>query len=163
MQFADLYGLGTVALRYFNVFGPRQDQTSDYAAVIPKFISLMLDSRRPPIYGDGEQSRDFTYVANVVQANLEAATSQVSGAVLNIACGERTTVNALVDQLNAIMGTNLEPRYTDPRPGDIKHSLADISQANELIGYSPKVNFDVGLERTVEWFEPRSGSEVVES
>lgn len=162
VQFAKLYGLETVALRYFNVFGPRQDPTSDYAAVIPKFISLMLDGRRPPIYGDGQQSRDFTYVANVVQANLDAATSQVSGTVLNIACGERTTVNALVDQLNEIIGTKLEPRYTDPRPGDVKHSLADITRGNELIGYSPTVNFDVGLNRTVEWFELQSESEVIE-
>lgn len=149
VQFANLYGLETVALRYFNVFGPRQDSSSDYAAVIPKFIAMMLDGQRPPVYGDGEQSRDFTYVANVVQANLDAATSQSKGEVVNVACGDRTTVNALVDQLNVILGTNLEPKYTEPRPGDIKHSQADISLAKEVIGYTPTVKFDDGLNRTV--------------
>lgn len=151
-QYADLYGLETVALRYFNVFGPRQDPKSDYAAVIPKFISMMLDGERPPIYGDGEQSRDFTYVDNVVQANLDAATAECSGDVLNIACGRRATVNDLVDRLNALLGTSMKPNYTDPRPGDVRHSMADIERAKELIGYRPKIHFDDGLIETVDEF-----------
>lgn len=152
VQFAYLYGLDTVSLRYFNVFGPRQDPTGDYAAVIPKFISLMLDGEQPVIYGDGEQSRDFTYIANVVQANLDAAMSDCSGEVLNVACGERATVNELVEELNSILGTMFEPKYGDPRPGDVRHSLADISKAQELVGYESSVSFEDGLERTVEWF-----------
>lgn len=150
VQFADLYGLETVALRYFNVFGPRQDPSSDYAAVIPKFISVMLDGERPPIYGDGEQSRDFTYVENVVQANLDAAMSDCAGEVLNVACGERTTVNALVDGLNELLGTTIEPIYDEPRPGDVRHSLADIEKARSLIAYNPSITFTEGLKRTID-------------
>lgn len=153
MQFSDLYGLETVALRYFNVFGPRQDPDGDYAAVIPKFIGLMLEGERPVIYGDGEQSRDFTYIENAVQANVKAAESSCSGEVLNVACGQRVTVNELVERLNRILGTDLEPIYDDPRPGDVRHSLADISKARELIGYEPAVDFKEGIKQTVEWFD----------
>lgn len=149
MQFSELYGLETVALRYFNVFGPRQDPHSDYAAVIPKFARLMMDGERPPIYGDGEQSRDFTYIDNVLQANIKAAKSDVSGEVFNIACGGRVTVNELVAELNEILGTEIRPTYEDPRPGDVKHSHADISKAQEMIGYEPQVNFREGVQKTV--------------
>jgi len=151
--FCEVYGLETVCLRYFNVFGPRQDPTSQYAAVIPLFIKAMLRGERPTIYGDGEQSRDFTFVANVVDANLLAAQAPAApGRVLNIACGSRTTVNDLVRTLNLILRTQIEPIYADPRPGDVKHSLADISAAREVLGYEPKTDFETGLAQTVEWY-----------
>ena len=151
--FCEVYGLETVCLRYFNVFGPRQDPTSQYAAVIPLFIKAMLRGERPTIYGDGEQSRDFTFVANVVDANLLAAQARdAPGRVLNIACGSRTTVNDLVRTLNLILRTQIEPIYADPRPGDVKHSLADISAAREVLGYEPKTDFETGLAQTVEWY-----------
>lgn len=135
-----------------NIFGPRQDPEGDYAAVIPKFIDLMLDGERPPIYGDGTQSRDFTFVDNAIQANLNAIESDATGEVLNVGCGDSITINTLVDELNAILDTDIEPHYTDPRPGDVPHSKANISKARELIGYEPEVSFREGLERTVEWF-----------
>ncbi len=150
--FTSLYGLETVSLRYFNVFGPRQDPTSQYAAVIPKFISLMLKGERPTIYGDGKQSRDFTYVSNVVNANLLATTSQTKEGVFNIACGKKITVNELAKNLNRIMNTDIKPLYTGPRPGDVRHSQADISRAEEALGYKVEVGFEKGLEKTVEWF-----------
>ena len=150
--FFSLYGLETIVLRYFNVFGPRQDPTSQYAAVIPKFISSMLKGKRPTIYGDGEQSRDFTYVSNVVNANLWATASKTKEGVFNIACGERITVNELMNNLNKIMNTDIEPLYTNPRPGDVRHSQADISRAEEALGYKEEVGFEKGLEKTVQWF-----------
>jgi len=151
--FCEVYGLETVCLRYFNVFGPRQDPTSQYAAVIPLFIKAMLNGERPTIYGDGEQSRDFTFVANVVDANLLAAQAPAApGRVLNIACGSRTTVNDLVRTLNLILRTQIEPIYADPRPGDVKHSLADICAAREVLGYEPEVGFETGLAATAEWY-----------
>ena len=150
VQCHELYGIGTVALRYFNVFGPRQDPHSDYAAVIPKFVRLMLDGERPTIYGDGEQSRDFTYVDNAVEANVRAAESDTGGVVCNVGCGGRVTVNELVDRINNHLGTDIDPIYDDPRPGDIRHSHADLSQASEAIGYEPVVGFNEGLERTIE-------------
>lgn len=156
MQYADLYELQTIALRYFNVFGPRQDPRSDYAAVIPKFISLMLDNERPPIFGDGEQSRDFTFIDNVVHANIQAAESDVSGEVFNIACGDRITVNALVERLNGVLGTSLEPRYDDPRPGDVRHSHASIEKATQMIGYEPIDEFEAGLEQTMQYYRANS-------
>jgi nucleoside-diphosphate-sugar epimerase len=152
MQASDLYDFDTVALRYFNVFGPRQDPAGEYAAVIPKFINLMLDGERPVIYGDGEQSRDFTYIDNVIQANVLAAEEDMTGDVFNAACGGRATVNELVEALNALLETDIDPIYDDPRPGDVRHSHADISKAEELLGYEPEVGFEEGLERTVEWF-----------
>jgi nucleoside-diphosphate-sugar epimerase len=155
--FSNIYSLPTVSLRYFNIFGPSQDPDSEYAAVIPKFIIKMLEGKAPVIYGDGEQSRDFTYIDNAVEANLLACQSEKvgRGEVINIACGKRYTLNELVGELNAILGTNIEPVYTDPQPGDVKHSLADISKAKELLGYEVKVDFKEGLRRTVEWFKNR--------
>ena len=152
--YAHIYGLPTVSLRYFNIFGPRQDPASEYAAVIPKFILNMLEGKAPVIYGDGEQSRDFTYIANAVEANLLACTSTRvgEGEVINVACGERYTLNELVKALNEIMGTEIEPVYTGPRPGDVKHSQADIAKAKKLLGFEVKVGFKDGLKRTVEWF-----------
>ena len=140
-----------MALRYFNVFGPRQDPEGDYAAVIPKFVGLMLSGERPVIYGDGEQSRDFTYIENVIEANVLAAEGDASGEVFNAACGDRITVNELVEHLNEILGTDLEPIYDDPRPGDVRHSQADVSKIHEALGFEPVVGFREGLERTVEW------------
>lgn len=154
--FTHSYGLETVALRYFNVFGPRQDPLSEYAAVIPKFITLMLDGKRPRIYGDGEQSRDFTYIDNVVRGNLLAcAAPDAAGATINLAAGGRVTLNDLVEQLNAALHTDLPPIHSDERPGDIKHSRADVSKAKELLGFAPVVEFAEGLRRTVDWYRER--------
>jgi nucleoside-diphosphate-sugar epimerase len=152
VQCSDLYDIDTVALRYFNVFGPYQDPQGEYAAVIPKFIRLLLDGERPVIYGDGEQSRDFTYIENVVQANILAAEGDITGEVFNAACGGRVTINELVETLNGLLGTDLDPIYDDPRPGDVKHSHADVSKAWELLGYDPEVKFSDGLERTIEFY-----------
>lgn len=151
--FYSIYGLETVSLRYFNVFGPRQDPGSQYAAVIPKFITLMLTGKSPPIYGDGEQSRDFTFIDNVIEANLRACkANRVSGKVFNIACGKSVTINELVERLNRILQTRIKPTYQSARKGDVRHSLADISQARENLHYSPEIGFDAGLEKTVKWF-----------
>jgi len=151
--FSRIYGLETVSLRYFNVFGPRQDPTSQYSAVIPKFITAIQRGEQPVIFGDGEQSRDFTYVANVVEANLIAATAECeTGIAMNCACHERTTLNDLVRQLNGLLGTTVTPRYEAARPGDIKHSYADISLARKTIGFTPKIGFREGLERTIRWY-----------
>ncbi len=148
-----IYGLETVCLRYFNVFGPRQDPGSQYAAVIPKFITLMLKGKSPPIYGDGEQSRDFTFIDNVVEANLQACKAKgTPGEVFNIACGKKVTINELVERLNKILQTRIEPAYQSPRKGDVRHSLADISQARKTLHYSPEIGFDEGLEKTVQGF-----------
>jgi UDP-glucose 4-epimerase len=152
--FTHVYGLETVALRYFNVFGPRQDPASPYSAVIPKFLRAMLRGERPVIYGDGTQSRDFTFVANNVDANLAACTaSDVAGKVFNIACGANFTLLELVAALNRILGTNIEPVLGQERTGDIKHSLADISAAKAALGYTPRVSFEEGLARLVAAFE----------
>jgi nucleoside-diphosphate-sugar epimerase len=150
IQFSDLYELDTVALRYFNVFGPGQNPDGEYAAVIPKFIHLMLDGERPVIYGDGEQSRDFTYIENVLEANVRAAKSDCTGEALNVGCGDNMTINGLVEQLNDVIGSDLDPIHDDPRPGDVRHSHADISEARDCIGYEPTVGFWDGLEQTVE-------------
>lgn len=152
--FAEVYGLETVCLRYFNVFGPRQDPTSQYAAVIPLFITAMLQGQSPTIYGDGLQSRDFTYVANVVEANLSAAVApDVTGRVFNIACGQSYTLLDLISALNNILGNEIVPVYAAPRPGDVRHSLADITAARKALGYQPLVDFEEGLRRTVEWYK----------
>ena len=151
------YGLEIVALRFFNVFGPRQDPDSTYAAVIPKFIKLMLNDERPSVYGDGTQSRDFTYIDNVVHGNLLACTSADSvGEVINLASGGQVVLNDLVDKLNAQLGTKLPSFYVPQRPGDILHSRADISKAEQLLGYEPIVGFDEGLRRTVDWFRQQN-------
>jgi nucleoside-diphosphate-sugar epimerase len=150
--FARNYGLETVVLRYFNVFGPRQDPTSPYAAVIPKFLRAISAGESPVVFGDGSQSRDFTYVDNVVAANLLAATAPgVSGEVMNVACGERVTLLDLHAQLCALLGRKVEPRFAPPRAGDVQHSLADIGKARRLLGYSPAVPFAEGLRRLLEW------------
>ncbi|MCK5513012.1 MAG: SDR family oxidoreductase [Deltaproteobacteria bacterium] len=147
------YGLKTVSLRFFNVFGPRQDPNSEYAAVIPKFITTMVKGDKPIIFGDGTQSRDFTYVQNNVEANLLACVANgAAGKLFNVACGERITLNDLVDMLNRILGTDIEPIYAKPRQGDVKHSLADVSLAKDILRYDPKYTFENGLKNTVEWF-----------
>ena len=148
-----LYELETVSLRYFNVFGPAQDPHSEYSAVIPKFINAMLVKKPITVYGDGEQSRDFTYVENVVEANVMALqASAAPGNVCNIGCGERVTLNTLIRLLEEIMGVKAEVNYADPKPGDVRHSLADITAARRLLGYAPKVWLKEGLIQTVKAF-----------
>jgi UDP-N-acetylglucosamine 4-epimerase len=148
-----VYGLSTVSLRYFNIFGPRQDPHSQYAAVIPIFVSHLLAGTRPTIYGDGDQSRDFTYIENVVEANIAASLCErAGGAVVNIACGEHYTVNELYERMRAIVGCEIEPVYAPRRPGDVRHSLADISAARRLFGYEIRVPFAEGLRRTLAWY-----------
>ncbi len=149
LQFSDLYDINTVALRYFNIFGPGQDPEGEYAAVIPKFIHLMLNGEQPTIYGNGEQSRDFTYIDNAIQANILAAEGRVTGEVFNVGTGGRVSVNRLVSNLNELLETDLAPIYDDPRPGDVRHSHADISKAKELLEYKPKVKFEEGLRQTI--------------
>lgn len=153
--FAQVYGVPTVALRYFNVFGPRQDPASIYSAVIPLFISKMVRGEAPIIYGDGLQSRDFTFVANVVQANLLAcqAEAKAHGQVMNIACGQATALLDLVAMLNQLLGTQLKPVHKPARIGDVRHSMASIECASQLIGYNPKVNFEQGLRMTLDTLE----------
>lgn len=152
--FFHVYGLETVCLRYFNVFGARQDPNSMYAAVIPKFITSMLEGKQPIIFGDGHQSRDFTYIDNVVHGNLLAAEApEASGQVMNMALGGRISLLELVEKLNAILGTNIDPIHEPPRQGDILHSQADINKATELLDFAPIVSFDEGLRRTVEWYK----------
>ena len=154
-SFTEVYGLETVALRYFNVFGPRQDPLSQYAAVIPLFITKLLDGEAPTIYGDGEQSRDFTPVANVVAANLRAASAQgkgVVGRVFNAACGERYTLNLLFAKIRDLVGEDIEPTHEPPRVGDVKHSQADITLAREKLGYEPSVSLAEGLSECVGFY-----------
>jgi nucleoside-diphosphate-sugar epimerase len=156
--FYKVFGLETISLRYFNVFGPHQDPTSQYAAAIPAFVTSILKDKPPKIYGDGEQSRDFTYVDNVVEANLLAArVKQTNGEVINIACGEAITVNAIIDMINKIVGKNIKPTYVPPNKGDVKHSLANISQAKKLIGFKPVVSFKEGLKKAIEWYRSAEG------
>ncbi len=156
-SFSQVYKLETVCLRYFNVFGARQDPTSQYSAVIPLFITGMIDGKAPMIYGDGLQSRDFCFVENVVHGNLLAADSpKANGEVINIATGKRVNLLELVEQINAHLGTQIEPIHDEGRVGDVKHSRADISQAQTLLGYEPIVDFESGLKRTIEWYQSRS-------
>jgi len=161
--FFQLYGLETVTLRYFNVFGPRQDPNSQYSAVIPKFIDIMKRGERPTIYGNGEQSRDFTYIDNVVQANIRAATidTGVAGEVFNVACGGRTTLNELVMALNDALGTRIEPIYGEPKLGDVKHSYAAIEKFENATGYRPAVPFADGVRRTAMWYTMQGTGEAV--
>ncbi len=152
--FAELYGLETICLRYFNVFGPRQDPTTQYAGAIAKFISCAQRGQPYPVYGDGEQSRDFTYVENVVQANLLAAEAPIPGhALMNIACGERTTLNQIIAILNELTQQNLPTIYSPARPGDVRHSLASIARARQILGYAPHVGLREGLEKTLRWYQ----------
>jgi len=151
--FAQLYKLPTICLRYFNVFGPKQDPNSEYSAVIPIFIKSILNNKPPTIYGDGKQSRDFTYVDNVVNANILAMHSNVSGEVINIACGEKTSLNDLLKYINQLLSKNIEAIYEKYRDGDVKHSLADISSAKKLINYNPSINIEKGIKNTIEWLK----------
>jgi nucleoside-diphosphate-sugar epimerase len=151
--FAKVFGLETISLRYFNVFGPYQDPTSQYAAAIPAFVTSILKDTPPTIYGDGEQTRDFTYIDNIVAANLCAARARkTNGEVVNIACGEKITVNEIIAMINQIVGKNVKPNYVPARAGDIKHSLADITAAKMLIGFKPVVLFRDGLEKAIAWY-----------
>jgi len=156
--FSRVFGLETVSLRYFNVFGPHQDPASQYAAAIPAFVTAILRDSPPTIYGDGAQSRDFTYVDNVVQANLLAARAgNTHGEVINVACGEAVTVNAIIGAINELLGKDIQPIYAPPRPGDVKHSLADVTAAKELIGYEPVILFRAGLEKSIDWYRRHLG------
>ncbi|MGH7128514.1 MAG: NAD-dependent epimerase/dehydratase family protein, partial [Planctomycetaceae bacterium] len=155
--FAETYGLETVRLRYFNVFGPRQDPDSPYSAVIPLFVAALLNDRRPTIFGDGTQSRDFTYVENVVEANLRAAEApEVSGRVYNVACGEPLSVLELLQEICGLLDRPCDPIFAPPRPGDVNHSWADISAARRDLGYEVKVDFAEGLRHTVAWYVDRA-------
>jgi nucleoside-diphosphate-sugar epimerase len=153
--FTRVYGLETVSLRYFNVFGPRQDPSSQYSGVISRFISALLSGERPVIYGDGEQSRDFTYIDNVVEANLRAAeTEKGIGQIINIANGERITLNQLLDELKSLTGkSEVKADYQPTRSGDVRHSLADITRARELLGFEPRVGLREGLQLTIDWWK----------
>jgi UDP-N-acetylglucosamine/UDP-N-acetyl-alpha-D-glucosaminouronate 4-epimerase len=155
--FTRLYGIETVSLRYFNVFGPRQDPSSEYAAVIPKFVTAAIRGERPIVFGDGEQTRDFCYIDNAVRANLLAAASSraLRGEVVNIACGERVSLNQLLGYVGELAGKRLDPDYRPPRPGDVRDSLADVRAAHDLLGYEPTVDLRTGLKRTYEAFSRR--------
>jgi nucleoside-diphosphate-sugar epimerase len=153
--FTRVYGLETISLRYFNVFGPRQDPSSQYSGVISRFISALLSDQKPVIYGDGEQSRDFTYVDNVVDANLKAAeTKQGIGSTINIANGQRISLNQLLSEIKELTGKkDVEAEYQKPRPGDVMHSVADISRARDLLGFEPHVGLREGLQLTIDWWK----------
>ena len=152
--FTRTYGLPTVCLRYFNLFGPRQDPTSPYSAVLSIFIAALLRAQRPNVFGDGEQSRDFTYVDNAVEANLLACSSPAAvGEVINIATGQRQSLNRTLALLRELIGTDVEPIYGPPRTGDVLHAHADIARARQLLGYEPKVSFEEGLRKTVQWYQ----------
>lgn len=151
--FTETYGLETVSIRYFNVFGPRQDPNSEYSAVIPLFVTAMLAGRRPTIFGDGKQSRDFTYVDNVVAGNLAAAEApDAVGKVVNVACGRQFSLLDLVASINKVLGTSIEPEFAPARPGDVRESLADISVAREVLGYEPAIDFEAGLRRSIDYY-----------
>ncbi|WP_427337952.1 SDR family oxidoreductase [Caloranaerobacter sp. DY30410] len=153
--YTEVYGLECIGLRYFNVFGHRQDPHSQYAAVIPKFIKALKDGKQVEIYGDGEQSRDFTYIENVIEANLKSclAPKEACGQAYNIAYGERFTVNQMYNLMCEQLGISLKPKYVAPRPGDIRHSLADITKAKKLLGYRPDWNFTKGFVEVIEWYK----------
>jgi len=152
--FHQLYGLDTVSLRYFNIFGPKQDPNSLYSAVIPKFIDALIHDRPPTIFGDGKQSRDFTYIENVVRANLLAMSARrLHGEAVNVACGKRTSLNRLFNILKETLGSAQSPIYEEPRKGDVRHSLADIRKGKELINYEPTVGIEIGLKKTVDFFK----------
>jgi nucleoside-diphosphate-sugar epimerase len=157
--YAHIHGMETVVLRYFNVFGPGQDPASDYAAVIPRFVTLALAGEGPVIHGDGEQTRDFTHIDNVIRANVLAATApaeRVSGRVFNVGCGERISIRLLWDEIRTLTGCRAEARHVEARPGDVRDSLASLTAIREAMGFTPEVGLREGLERTVEWF--RSGA-----
>jgi nucleoside-diphosphate-sugar epimerase len=154
--YAAAYGMEAISLRYFNVFGPRQDPEGPYAAVIPQWVGRLLRGQKPIVFGDGEQSRDFCYIDNACQANwlaAEAPADVCDGRAINIACNRRTTLNEILLQLRRLLGIETDPVYQAPRPGDIKHSLADVSLARETIGYEPRVFFAEGLARSIDWYK----------
>ncbi len=152
--FYNTYGLKTQCLRYYNVFGPRQDPTSQYAAAVPLFVSALMQDRPPTIFDDGEQSRGFTYIENVTNANFLAATApKAEGRAMNISTKNAVTVNTVVNKIKELLGKDIKPEYAPPRPGDIKHSLADVTRAKELIGYEPKVSFEEGITRAIDWYK----------
>ena len=153
-MFTTLYGLETVTIRYFNVFGPRQDPSSQYSGVISLFATALLDNRAPTIYGDGEQTRDFTYVANVVDGVLRACEAPgASGKVINVATGDRISLNRLFEAMRKLIGADVKPAYGPPRAGDVKDSQADITRAKELLGYEPLIRLEEGLRRTIDWYQ----------
>jgi nucleoside-diphosphate-sugar epimerase len=157
-MFTKLYGLDTVTIRYFNVFGPRQDPSSPYSGVIALFVSRLLRGEAPSIVGDGEQTRDFTYVDNVVDGVLRAATAPAAtGHVINVATGTRISINQLADSLQRVLGVDIPTVHVPPRQGDVRDSLADITKARTLLGYEPLVSFDEGLRRTVDWYRAQAG------
>jgi len=165
-QFAALYGLETVSLRYFNVYGPRQDPTSQYAAVVPRFFSALLSGRRPIIYGDGEQSREFTYVGDCVEGNILAGTKSGEGIVgehFNIAAGNPVTVNKLLETVQRVLGTNVEPEYQPERPGDVRYSDATIAKAASRLGFQPKWSLDAGIAETAKWYKQWHAESVSEN
>ncbi len=152
--FCECYGLETLSLRYFNVFGPRQDPKSQYAAAIPAFLTALLEGKSPVVYGDGEQTRDFTFVDNVVHGNMLAMdVAKTEGQSVNLACGDRISVNQVIAKLNELLGKSISAEYVDARAGDVKHSCADISQARELLGFEPQVSFEDGLTRAIEYYK----------
>jgi nucleoside-diphosphate-sugar epimerase len=152
-MFTKLYGLETVSVRYFNVFGPRQDPSSPYSGVISVFATALLEGRSPTIFGDGEQTRDFTYVANVVDGVLRACEAEgASGQVINVATGGRISLNTLFETMRRLIGVDVQPRYAEPRAGDVRDSQADITKARRILGYEPSVSFEEGLRKTVEWY-----------
>ena len=152
--FTQVYGLPTISLRYFNVYGPKQDPSSEYAAAIPRFIASILKGEPPIIFGDGQQTRDFTFVQDVVEANILAAESEATG-VFNVGSGSQISINELARLIMRLVGKNLELVHASPRPGDVRHSLADISKAEEAIGYRPRYNLKQGLKETIKWFSSR--------
>ncbi len=152
--FYESYGLEAISLRYFNVFGPHQDPSSHYAAAISAFVSAILRGEEPIVYGDGEQTRDFTHIDNVVEANMLAAAAKTTqGQVINVACGQSVTINQVITTINKLLGTDHKPQYAPPRAGDVMHSLADITLAREVIGYAPHLMFEDGLARAIEWYK----------
>jgi nucleoside-diphosphate-sugar epimerase len=158
--FYTLYGLETVSLRYFNVFGPRQDPNSEYSAVIPRFCTRMLAGKQPIVYGDGEQTRDFTFISNVIDANWKAATHpNAVGEAFNIGCGAQTSLNQLIENLNGILGSRLEPIYESARKGDVRHSVANIDKAAKMLGFAPAASLETGLRRILDWYR-KSGEAV---
>jgi nucleoside-diphosphate-sugar epimerase len=155
--FAQLYGLEAVSLRYFNVFGPRQNPKSEYAAVIPRFSTLLLAGKPPVVFGDGEQSRDFTFISNVIDANWKAATTPgVAGEAFNIGCGGQTSLNQLIEKMNGILGCQIKPKYEAARMGDVRHSAADIGKAAKMLGYVPAVSLETGLRQVLDWYRINS-------
>lgn len=154
--FFRLYGLETISLRYFNIFGPRQNPDSIYSAVIPRFINALIENRAPIVFGDGEQSRDFTYIDNVIEANVLAmSASHLKGEVINIACGKRTSLNQLLSILKGILDSKVSPVYQEPRKGDVKHSLADIRKGKKVLNYIPKIGIEIGLRKTLDHYKTK--------